>query len=89
VTTWYETFCTVVGEIKVTCCVLLHGAGDPELQTLTLPKLPWSKFAVTFIDELMVTMHCVFVPALAQAPPQPVNVDPVVGLAVSVTANPL
>src|ERR1700685_2911690 len=84
-------FVTVAVAVKVTCCVLLPGdwPTPPDGQTLTLPKFRCTKLAVTFSAEFMVTMHVELVPELAQAPPQPRNVEVPVGFAVSVTVNPL
>jgi hypothetical protein len=48
-----------------------------------------AKLAVTVVAAVMVTTQNWFVPALAQAPPQPVNVDPAVGTSSNDIVNPV
>ena len=68
---------------------MLHGAEVvcPAGQTLTVPKFSRAKLAVAFAAEFMVKEQVGLVPALAQAPPQPRNVE--VPVAVRVTMVPL
>src|SRR4051794_23667932 len=60
------------GEWRRFCC---HPGGLPEVR----------KLAVTSLIPLAITVH---VPTPVHAPPQPVNVDPELGAAVSVTVVP-
>jgi hypothetical protein len=48
-----------------------------------------AKWAVTLVAAVMVRVHNWFVPWLAQAPPQPANVDPLVADSSSDICNPL
>src|ERR1700685_4407180 len=81
VTTWTAPIVVLVGILNVTARVLLHGGGEvcPAAQTLTPPKA-CEKLAVTFIAELIETLHVGLVPE--HAPPQPRNVEVPVGVAV-------
>ena len=88
VTTLIEETVALVGTFSDTANVLaMHPAATPPAQVLTLPKYSTEKFAITFCGWLMVTVQVGLVPE--HAPPQPVNVEPADGIAVSITWVPL
>ncbi len=63
----------------------VHPVKTPPAQTLTAPGDTSEKVAVTSVTAAKVTVQVAFVPELTHAPPQPRNVEPGEGVAVSVS----
>jgi hypothetical protein len=79
-----EAMVVVAVKLNVTGMEPVHGAGDPDEQTLTLPALCCPKLAVTLTDVFIETVQVGSVPE--HVPPlQPRKAEPATGVAVRVT----
>ena len=63
----------------------MHPEATPPAQTATVPRFCRLKLAVTLVIAVRVTLQVGLAPEDAQAPPQPTNTDPAVGVSVNVT----